>query len=662
MNNRVFDHILIIMLENQYRGYVLENPYMKGLAEKGIELCNFFGVMHPSQPNYIASIAGELCNVTNDARPKQLEQKTVVDLIENIQTNNNQTLSWRGYMDSYIADNSPWTDNDFIPDDHYPYVIKHNPFSSFKRILESQDAWQRIDSEAGLYRDLLNKTFPNYAWFSPNMWNDGHYLVGTTDNDLKGERAPVLVDQQAKWLESFFNGLRFPGKNTLLPDKTLVVVTYDEADFEAYYNMNKKSEYDGPNQIYTVLLGDNIIPAKQFEAYNHYSLLKTVEQNFDLGNLQKNDQFSNWFRFLWKERFIWKKPALLEGLQANDAGSENSNELAVCPFQNSLYCFWINAQQQINCARCQYNSMQSAIKCPDLSNNRIPRQLVCSANEKAFMLVVVDNHNALHCFNYSVETGWENKPIPHDLADHSKAVSLLSVPGTDDFMLASQSSSGAIATSRYQKGEWQSAQPVQSCQSNGQFTLASLGATLFLIYQRQDHKLYTLTYNTADYNQVEAVDYNQREPSNDTSINCWSPCSFPVKHFSQHASVLTPGEPEPEVETYTGRGQMFTATLDGVIHLIHKGMDSDCLVTETFSLSGMLTPVMPVSYDPNKKNTSSNGFGTLAQAGWSRPERFEWGEQYANHALAVCELDQHLYLIYQTDNKVYVSQGGYLKD
>lgn len=44
---RAFDHVLIIMFENQYRGYVMENPYMRRLARQGIQLGNFFGVMHP---------------------------------------------------------------------------------------------------------------------------------------------------------------------------------------------------------------------------------------------------------------------------------------------------------------------------------------------------------------------------------------------------------------------------------------------------------------------------------------------------------------------------------------------------------------------------------------------------------------------------------------
>ena len=82
VGRRAFDHVLVIMFENQYRGYVLGNPYMRRLARQGIQLGNYFGVMPPSQTNYIASIAGELCNVTSDDRPPLLDQRTIVDLIE----------------------------------------------------------------------------------------------------------------------------------------------------------------------------------------------------------------------------------------------------------------------------------------------------------------------------------------------------------------------------------------------------------------------------------------------------------------------------------------------------------------------------------------------------------------------------------------------------
>jgi len=44
------------------------------------------------------------------------------------------------------------------------------------------------------------------------------------------------------------------------------------------------------------------------EIFNHYSLLRTVEENFQLGTLNRNDMAADWFRFLWGEEppaFNW---------------------------------------------------------------------------------------------------------------------------------------------------------------------------------------------------------------------------------------------------------------------------------------------------------------------------------------------------------------------
>jgi hypothetical protein len=46
-SGRAFDHIMIILFENQYRGYVLGNPYMRRLARRGIQLGNYHGVGAP---------------------------------------------------------------------------------------------------------------------------------------------------------------------------------------------------------------------------------------------------------------------------------------------------------------------------------------------------------------------------------------------------------------------------------------------------------------------------------------------------------------------------------------------------------------------------------------------------------------------------------------
>ena len=52
-------------------------------------------------------------------------------------------------------------------------------------------------------------------------------------------------------------------------------------------------------------------------------------------------------------------------------------------------------------------------------------------------------------------------------------------------------------------------------------------------------------------------------------------------------------------------------------HLAHPGAGNPLLLTETFSISGLMTPAKPVSYK-NASADVNNGFGTLAEAGGGR--------------------------------------------
>ncbi len=62
----------------------------------------------------------------------------------------------------------------------------------------------------------------------------------------------------------------------------MIILTFDECE-----------NYLLANRVYTVLLGkavpSNRIGTADGTRYNHYSLLKTVEENWGLGNLGAND-------------------------------------------------------------------------------------------------------------------------------------------------------------------------------------------------------------------------------------------------------------------------------------------------------------------------------------------------------------------------------------
>jgi len=114
--------------------------------------------------------------------------------------------------------------------------------------------------EAGqLAIDMNFSNFPNYAFYTPNMQNDGH------DSNLTfaGTFMKAFVDSHLPYF----------------PNRTLFVVTFDE-----------DNNYVSDDRVLTILLGNVIKPGTvNSNCYNHYSLLRLVEDNWNLGTLGRND-------------------------------------------------------------------------------------------------------------------------------------------------------------------------------------------------------------------------------------------------------------------------------------------------------------------------------------------------------------------------------------
>jgi hypothetical protein len=626
---RAFDHVLVIMFENQYRAYVMRNQYMRNLARQGIDLRASFGVMHPSQTNYIASIAGELCNVTSDSPISPLlSQRTIVDLIEEAPGD----LSWKAYMQSYSPQAQPWT-ADLVPVDQKPYYVKHDPFASFANIVRNPERWKRIVDETELFSDLLNDRLPQFAWFTPNIWNDGHYTDGTYE--APEPRAPALVDQLARWLEGFFDRLRFPGPGSHLPARTLVVVTFDESDFESAWDVDNASAYDGPNQIYTVLLGDMITPGVEDEGCNHYSLIKTIEVNFGLGSLGKNDAEANWYQFLWNRRFAWGG---IDRTPISDARA-----IAAQHFGDSLHVVAVDgagALQEWTVAEGRWSTPRTI---PGLAV-----QVGLAATAEALVLVALDREGQLHASRYDMQNGWT--PVAGGI-NQTPATSLAMQPMGDGrrIMLAWQASDGSLHSRVWTAGAFETETVLPGYVAHGAIALGRLGASLYL-FARLDPKseaLSMISYNTAAFNVVSVPTNQYGGAQDDTTVDAWSPSAFPVAHFSARPDAVTPGELEPVSRSYVARGPIACATLDGVLHVIHRGLDEDALRSETLSIAGLMTPAKPVSYKSSDAANHSNGFGTPLEAGFSRQRAIQAATSAVQGVLACARSQGELVLLFQ---------------
>jgi acid phosphatase len=145
------------------------------------------------------------------------------------------------------------------------------------------------------------------------MTNDGH---------------DTSLDFAATWSKNFLTPLL---KNTYFTNRTLILLTYDES-----------KTYSKPNKIVSILLGD-AIPDKlkgteDDTFYTHYSVLSTLENNFELPNLGRYDVGANVFDVVAKKT-AYKNINIDKSkvdLSISYPGFLNSKDKLPLPYPNTL--------------------------------------------------------------------------------------------------------------------------------------------------------------------------------------------------------------------------------------------------------------------------------------------------------------------------------------
>jgi acid phosphatase len=273
---KAFERIFIIMLENQLVDAVRTDPYMLSLETLGVRLSDYHGVAHPSQPNYFAATAG--LPLVRDDTCQDVDSTSIVDLLEA------KGITWKAYMEDL-----PENDKSVCKSPDGRYFRKHNPFVSYDAVRTNPARLACVVNADRLQEDLIARSLPEFCWYTPNIENDGHSPPGVEPGDY-----PHEVAYLSAWLKGLLDPLL---ANPRFNQRTLTVVTFDES--VPYRD----------NHVYCTLLGDMVRPdSTEPDHYDHYSLLRTVEENFGLGTLGRNDLTANWFRFLWNQdppAFTW---------------------------------------------------------------------------------------------------------------------------------------------------------------------------------------------------------------------------------------------------------------------------------------------------------------------------------------------------------------------
>jgi hypothetical protein len=315
------------MLENENAAVTFSSaspaPYLaRTLPAQGALLTHYYGIGHASLDNYVALISGQAPNEKTqldcplfadfslqqaalDAHGQALGVgcvypnivKTLPDQLEAA------GLAWKGYMEDMGKDPNRERASCAHPPlgalDHTlfataadKYAAKHNPFVYFHSIIDDQSRCDaHVVSLDMLATDLqAPETTPNYVFITPNLCNDGHDPE-CIDGSPGGY--PAIDAFLRKWVPLITNSPAFKQDG-------LLVVTFDESEGEGpegstaccaekpLPGARRPPGVLGPGggRIGAVLVSKYIKPGTVSSVpYNHYSLLRTVEDIFGLRHL-----------------------------------------------------------------------------------------------------------------------------------------------------------------------------------------------------------------------------------------------------------------------------------------------------------------------------------------------------------------------------------------
>ena len=178
-----FSRVVVVVMENKDYGQVIGSssaPYIGGLARSYALATGYYGVAHPSLPNYLALIGGSTFGITSDCTGCSVSGRNLVDELER------RRISWRAYMEGMP---SPC----FTGGTSGAYAKKHNPFLYFQDVVRNPRRCAQVVPITRLAADLRARRLPHFVWVTPDLCHDMHDCdVATGDRFLAGLVPSVL--------------------------------------------------------------------------------------------------------------------------------------------------------------------------------------------------------------------------------------------------------------------------------------------------------------------------------------------------------------------------------------------------------------------------------------------------------------------------------------
>jgi hypothetical protein len=239
-----FGHVFVIVFENKERQSVLGNPSAPTFNRLGLQFATmgrYYGVAHPSLPNYLALVSGSTQGITSDCTACLVRARSLAGTLAEAHR------TWKTYAEG-------------LPRPGYTgasagaYAKKHDPFLYFREVA-ARPAWRaRVVPLTALRTDLHRSRLPEFALVVPDLCHSMHDCsVATGDRWLASVLPPLLQ----------------------LAD-TVVFIVFDEGATNAR----------GGGNVPALAVGTAVRPGSSYgRVTSHCGLLRTIEDAWSLPRL-----------------------------------------------------------------------------------------------------------------------------------------------------------------------------------------------------------------------------------------------------------------------------------------------------------------------------------------------------------------------------------------
>ncbi len=293
------DRIFVIMMENQSFDNVIgrhdsvhvtqpDTPFITALAQNNGLATMYFGATHPSLPNYVALIAGDVFDTRSDdpscyAQPpptgRCVSYRNVPNLVDSLEA---KGISWSAYFQTMPTAGFLGTQ---WPSSVPLYAIKHNPFVYFNTIAKRPARLGLLKPMGQLTTDLAKgSAAPAFEFIVPDQCHDMHGQSPCANFDPLLREGDKEVNDLVTQIES----------SPAFTANSLIFVTFDEDDYSSVLGCCDSPSFPGGGHTVTIVVsGAGSGQLLSAVPYNEYSLLATIETVWSLPLLGKTADTAN---------------------------------------------------------------------------------------------------------------------------------------------------------------------------------------------------------------------------------------------------------------------------------------------------------------------------------------------------------------------------------